>query len=58
MPDLTSKEKKWRVVKKVVSWDQADSVRIGIMRDSPSIDVRIRSEWGNYVVEVCDPVKR
>lgn len=48
----------WREVKQVSSWDQADAVRTGIMRDTPSLDVRIRSRWGQYIVEISGPTNR
>ena len=44
--------KDWREVLRTQSWDQADALRSATLRDTPSIDVRVRSTWGEYVVEV------
>lgn len=51
-------EKVWREIQTVMTWDQADAIRTGIMRDTPSLDVRVRSIYGAYVVEVSGPEKK
>lgn len=51
-------EKKWREIKRVRTWDEADALRSGVTRDTLSLDVRLRCEVGIYVVEISGPEKR
>jgi|CXWL01.1.fsa_nt_gi hypothetical protein len=46
------KEKVWREVDRRGTWDHADIVRSGIIRDTPSVDVRLQFRDGQYVIEV------
>ncbi len=49
---------RWREVGVYRSWDQADAVRLSTLRDTPSLDVRVRDRWGEYIVEVTGPQRR
>ena len=46
-------DKSWRTVGTYDTWDQADAVRLATISDTPSLDVRVRSHWGRFVVEVA-----
>lgn len=48
----------WREIKKVSQWDQADAIRSAILRDTPSLDVRLVYANGAYAIEVRGPGKR
>ncbi len=54
MPSL----KEWREIATLKTWDHADMMRNAIIRDTPSIDVRLRHESGIYVVEISGPELR
>jgi hypothetical protein len=45
----------WWVVGRYENWNQADAVRTATMNDTPTLDVRVLSNWGEYVVEVKRP---
>lgn len=49
---MSDKTADWREVGRFVSWDQADAVRLATLRDTPSLDVRVKSCWGEYAVEI------
>lgn len=51
-------EKEWREVDRRRTWDHADIVRAGIVRDSPNLDVRLRFGEGQYLIEVSGPEKK
>lgn len=50
-------EEGWREVARRSLWDHADIDRLGIQRDTPSLDVRVRPEAGKFIVEVRGPAK-
>ncbi len=50
--------KEWREIKRGIGWDEADALRAATMRDTPSLDVRLRHEAGLCIVEVKGPEKR
>lgn len=42
----------WRIIGRYNDWGQADAVRLGIWRDSPKLECRIRFLAARYVIEV------
>lgn len=53
-----TKEKVWREVERLRTWDHADMLRKTTIDENPSLDVRLRCEMGVYIVEVSGPEKR
>lgn len=58
MPETLVKEKVWREVDRRRTWDHADIVRSGIVRDNASLDVRLRFSDGEYLIEVSGPERK
>lgn len=50
-------EKEWREVQRLSSWDHADMVRKQTIDDNPNLDVRLRHDAGQYVIEISSPEK-
>jgi len=55
---LVKKPLEWREVDRRRTWDHADIVRAGIVRDTPTLNVRLRFADGEYLIEVSGPEKR
>jgi hypothetical protein len=47
----------WRDVHPYINWDEADAQRQATIRDNPTLDVRLDSRPGHYVLQVRGPIK-
>lgn len=50
---MRTAEKSWREIRRFASWDAADALRSATTRDNPNLDVRMRFEFPQYVVEIA-----
>lgn len=51
---MTETKERWREVKTLPTWDQADSYRTTVKNQNPGKSVRVVSRWGQFVVEISD----